>query len=178
MQVEILEGLFDELDKVAARKRSAGFMQSRTGTRPYRVSTLVGRDSGDIPQRPGTTTSYQHPLSKPDSVAQDTENEQASPPSMDEETEKAAEKKQKRRVESALRSFAAARPYAVSAVKAGVPAAVLGGIMGAGKSGVRGARTAKIMGVLGAGAGMANQAVKDWAEKHPRKKLSKEILED
>jgi hypothetical protein len=177
MQVEILEGLFDELDKVAARKRSAGFMQSRTGTRPYRVSTLVGRDSGDIPQRPGTTTSYQHPLSKPDSVAQDTENEQASPPSMDEETEKEAGKRESR-TDRALSAFAKARPYAVGAVKAGVPAAVLGGIMGASKTGVRGAHSARVFGALGAGAGVANQAIKDWAERHKRKKISKELLEN
>jgi hypothetical protein len=172
MQVEILEGVFDELGKIAARKGQAGFMQSRRGTRPHRVANLLSRDTA-----PNVST-HQHPLSKADSVAQDPEKEQPPPAATvdGEESEKSAEKKWKERKTQALSAFAKARPYAVSGIKAGVPAAVLGGIMGAGKEGARGSRAAKIFGALGAGAGMANQAIKDWAEKNKRKAVAKEIL--
>lgn len=79
-----------------------------------------------------------------------------------EELAKLAEDKTKEVAKSTMRGFVKARPYAAGAFEAGVPAAVLGNIVG-------GRRLGTAMGVGAAGLGAANEALKQWEKKHPRK---------
>ena len=165
MLVHTLEGVFDELEKIAASKREAGYMQARSGRRPIRAHNLIGRDSTPRSSAPNITF--------PDQVTQDPETEPANQPLADSEEDDAALGKTAAEdaKTKALEGFATARPYVAQAVKAGVPAAVLGGIMG-------GKRTAKVLGAIGAGAGVTNEALQQWAEKHKRKAIAKKLLED
>jgi hypothetical protein len=83
------------------------------------------------------------------------------------ELEKLAEGKK----EKVIGGFAAARPYVAEAFKAGVPAAVLGNIMS-------GQRLGRVMGVGGAGLGIANTYLRQWAEKNKRHKAAKQLLKE
>jgi hypothetical protein len=164
MQITLLAGIFDELEKIGASTQMAGYMQSRRGTRPYRVSTLLSRDS-----RPN--------LTNPDSVAQNPELDQPPPaqPASDEEGEPALGKTASETMkERALTGFAKARPYVAEGVKGALPAALFGKIMAG--EGPKGSHTARVMGVLGAAAGITNRALKDWAERHKRREVAKKIL--
>ena len=156
-------GFVDELEKISASKGMASYMQTRRGTRPIRVDTLLSKENRD-------------------SVAQDTDLEQPDPPtSANEESEgggdgdggavKMAKVFTKERKEKAIGAFAKARPYVAGGFTAGVPAALLGGVMG-------GKKTAKTLGIIGAAAGVTNEALKDWAEKNKRKRVARKILED
>lgn len=157
MQKAALIGFFDEMQKMAASKGMAGYMQSRRGTRPYRVSTLLQRE-------------------QPEQATHNPEMDQPDPPENAAESGeggggavKMAKVLSKERKEKAIGAFAKARPYVAGGFTAGVPAALLGGVLG-------GKKTAKTLGVLGAAAGVTNEALKDWAEKHKRKRVAKEIL--
>jgi hypothetical protein len=167
MQLHILAGMIDELEKIGARMRTAGFMQSRRGTRPYRVDTLLGKDQAS----PGYV--------EPNTSAQTPESEQPAEPSLaqnegdggDPSIGKTAEILEPgSRTEKALKGFASARPYVAEGVKAGVPAAVLGNIVG-------GRRLGTIAGVGGAGLGVANEALKRWAQKNKGQAVAKKLLE-
>lgn len=163
MQESVIVGLFDELEKIAVSTAMAGYMQSRRGTRPYRVSTLLARDRTETD------------LSTPNLLVQNPENDQPTPaePDTGEEESQSMGKiavRLSERKEKALSTFAKARPYVAEGVKAGVPAAVLGNIYG-------GKRTAKVFGAVGLGAGILNRSLKDWAEKNKRKRVAKELLE-
>lgn len=164
MQESVIAGLLDELEKISASTQMAGYMQSRRGTRPYRVSTLLAKDQA----RPH--------VSEPNLLVQNPENDQAQPaePDTGEEDAQSLGKiagKLSESNEKALGAFAKARPYVSSAAQSAVPAALLGGVYG-------GKRTAKVFGTVGAGAGVLNQALKNWAEKNKRKRVAKEILGD
>ena len=76
--------------------------------------------------------------------------------------------------ERALESFVKVRPYAASGFGAGVPAAVFGKIVGG--EGPTGSRLARTLGIVGAGLGMGNEALKQWAKKNKRRRISKAIL--
>jgi hypothetical protein len=152
--------MIDELEKIGVSMREAGFMQSRRGTRPYRVDTLVNRQSK---------------LTEPNTVAQTPELDQPPEPQMAQDEDegdpsvgKTASTKDVK--EKAMRGFVEARPYVSSALGGAVPAALLGGVYG-------GKRTAKIFGTLGAAGGLVNQGLKDWARSHKRKAVAKKILE-
>ena len=136
-------------------------MQSRKGTRPYRVGTLLNRERAAVDQ------------STPNLLVQNPENDQplpAEPDTGDEESMGKSAARLSERKEKALSAFAKARPYVAEGVAAGVPAAVLGNIYG-------GKRTAKIFGAVGTGAGVLNRSLKDWAEKNKRKRVARELLE-
>jgi hypothetical protein len=154
MQSTTLEAVFDEMEKIAASKGQAGYMQSRSGRRSMRVSTLMAKGAPDI--------------TEPDQTAQDPEADPGTPANPEDESgEKMAADDLKTK---ALGGFASARPYVASAFKAGVPAALLGGVMG-------GPRAAKVMGAVGAGLGVTNEALENWAEKNKRKAVARKILE-
>lgn len=92
--------------------------------------------------------------------------------SLFEELEKLAEEKDFK--ERAMSTFVKARPYAAGAAKAGIPAALAGKMLFEGASWApHAARTA---GIIGATAGVANEALKEWARRKKRGKLRKEIL--
>ena len=67
-----------------------------------------------------------------------------------------------------------ARPYVVSGIKAGVPAALFGKIMVG--EGAKGSHAARIAGLTGAGLGIANEAMQRWAEQNRRRALARKIL--
>ena len=158
--------MFDELEKIGARMRSAGYMQSRSGVRPIRVDTLLNRGV----------------------QSQETELATAQPPETDQPMpaepagETAAEEAPVGKLASAdatlsektMSGVAKARPYVVSGIKAGIPAAIFGKIMAG--EGAKGSHAARIAGIAGAGLGVANEAMKQWAEKHKQKALAKKIL--
>lgn len=164
MQTGTIAGLLDELEKISISKQMAGYMQSRRGIRPYRVDTLLsrGRARPDVTD-PDLLTynpdSERHPPAEPDTGEEESQ-------SMGKMAGKLSESKQK-----ALGAFAKARPYVAAGVKSGVPAAVLGNVYG-------GSRAAKIFGAIGAGAGVLNKSLKDWAEKNKRTQVAKQILKD
>ena len=164
METETFTGLINELEKIAASTQMAGYMQARRGTRPHRVHNLLNRDS-----KPN--------LTEPNLLTQDPEIGQpmpAEPDTGEDDAQKTAGKRMERLSkgkQKALGTFAAARPYVASGVKAGLPLAVLGNLYG-------GKRAAKIFGAVGAGAGVANEALQSWAEKHKRRAVAKKILAD
>jgi len=141
----------DELEKIAASRVAAPFMQRREGIRPIRVHNLLGRDT----------------------VTQDPEMEPAEPPEADQAVDGGAEKtaREKPFKEKALETFAKARPYVASGVKAGLPMAAIGNLTVGRKTGI-------VAGTVGTAAGVVNEALKQWAEKNKRKSVAKKILED
>jgi hypothetical protein len=164
MQITLLAGMFDELEKISASKQLAGYLQARSGRRPIRAHNLVDRASVN--------------LTAPDSLTQNPELEPAQPSQPAETFEsgepvlgKTASEKVKQK---ALTGFAKARPYVAEGIKGALPAALFGKIMAG--EGPKGSHTARVMGVLGAAAGITNRALKDWAERHKRREVAKKIL--
>ena len=162
MRLHILAGMFDELEKIAVSTGQAGFMQSRRGTRPYRVDTLLGKQPGYV---------------EPNTVSQNPEQDQPAPPQLSQEEDegdpavgKTAEVDWEGMGNKAMHGFVGARPYVVGGLQAGVPAAVLGNIVGGRRLGI-------MAGLGGTGAGVVNEHLKAWAAKNKRKALSKKILE-
>lgn len=166
MQYQKLAALFDEVEKIGASWRQAGYMQSRRGIRPLRVDTLLSKSSSDV-----------------DNFSDNASPAEAEPPSASYATDepddgsaigKAASAEEPRR-EKVMKGFAQARPYVVGGIKAGVPAALFGKIMAG--EGPAGSKAARIAGVTGAGLGVANEYMKQWAEKNKRKDVAKRLLE-
>ncbi len=162
MRLHILSGMIDELEKISVSMREAGFMQSRRGTRPLRVDTLVNRQSK---------------ITEPDTISQSPELDQPPEPEVvgdqdegDAAVGKTAQSNISAGAERAMHGFAEARPYVVGGLKAGVPSAVLGNIVG-------GRRAGAIAGGVGTAAGVMNEYLKDWAQKHKRKAVAKKLLE-
>lgn len=162
MRLHILSGMFDELEKIGVSMRQAGFMQARRGTRPYRVDTLLGKQPGFV---------------EPNTVTQAPELDQPPAPQLAQEEDegdpavgKTAEVDWEGMGTKAMHGFVGARPYVVGGLQAGVPAAVLGNIVGGRRLGI-------IAGLGGTGAGMINEHLKQWAARNKRKALSKKILE-
>jgi hypothetical protein len=163
MRDAFLIGFFDEMQKMAASKGMAGYMQSRRGTRPYRVSTLLQRD-----QMP----------TQPNLVTQNPEMDQPEPAQNVEETEdgdggavKMAESAQ----DKAVDVFVKAKPYLKATAAGAVPGALLGSALG-GMGTPAGRHAGRVGAVIGGGLGVANRALSDWAEKHKRTRLAKKIL--
>lgn len=79
------------------------------------------------------------------------------------------------RKDKAIGAAAQARPWIKSGVKGAIPAAIAANLLlpfegGAKRGLVAGA------GILGAGLGMGDRALKQWAKKHKGRKVAKEIL--
>lgn len=165
MQVQVLEGLFDELEKISARRNIAGYMQTRSGRRPIRASTLLAK-----PQLAPDSSSGPNPSVEPDAVEAQAEPAVEGTGEM-EGDEKIAKILTKEHKEKALEGFAAARPYVASTVKGAVPGALLGGVLG-------GSRAAKIGAGIGGTLSLTNEALRNWAEKHKRRAVAKRLLED
>jgi len=159
MQLSILEGFYDELEKIGTSYRMANHLQARRGTRPIRAHNLLSKSSPDITEP--EQTAQDPDLEQPESaqlVGEEDEGASVGKTASSEDTK-----------ERVMRGFVKAQPYASSAAKAAVPAALLGGVYG-------GKRTAKAFGTVGALAGLASQGLRDWAEKNKRKSVAKEIL--
>jgi len=139
MDITALEGLFDEVIKIAASKRMASYMQSRTGTRPIRVQTLLDKENNQT-QQPDLT------IQEPDTQPIDKE---------------AAEEGWQ---EKTIRPFAVARPYVASAAKGAVPGSIIGTVLGGGKAG----KMTLIGAGVGAGLGTLDAALQKWAKDNPR----------
>jgi len=163
MRLHILAGMIDELEKIGVSMRNAGYMQSRRGTRPIRVDTLVGRQSK---------------ITEPNTVSQSPELDQPPEPEMAQGEEggegdpavgKTAEVDWDNVGTRAMHGFAGARPYVVGGLQAGVPAAVLGNIIG-------GRRAGAIAGTVGTGLGATNEYLKQWAAKNRRKAVAQKLL--
>ena len=165
MQITILAGMFDELQKIAASKQMSAHMQSRSGRRPIRAHNLLARDSSPSPTTPDSVA--QNPELEPAAPAQPAEPSEGGEPVMG---KTAAEELKER----ALTGFAKARPYVAEGIKGALPAALFGKIMAG--EGAKGSHAARVMGLLGATAGVTNRALKDWAEKHKRRHVAKKIL--
>jgi hypothetical protein len=74
----------------------------------------------------------------------------------------------------ALEGFVGVRPYVSSGLKTGIPAAVMGKLLvGEGKVSTR---AGQVLGVLGATAGVADEALKQWASRNKRRKAARTIL--
>lgn len=159
MKIEILGSLFDEMEKIAASYRTAGYLQSRSGIRPIRVHNLLDRDL--LTHNPEVDRSL-----PAEAITPETEHSQG-----DELGKTAADEGFQER---AMGRFDKVRPYVAGAIKAGVPAAVFGKILAG--EGARAMHTARVMGLLGAAAGVGNESVKNWAEKHKRTDVAKRIL--
>lgn len=168
MQFPEIAAFFDELEKIGARMQSAGFMQSRRGTRPYRVDTLLGRTAAPAME------SQQEPP-PPQDGPEPGEDQHTDPEVAGEgDMGKMAVSLEDERVERAIGGFASARPYVAGAIAAGGPAAfITKTLMGEHPKAMR---AAQIAGAAGLGVGAANTALKRWAEKHKEKELAKKIL--
>lgn len=155
-----IASFLDELEKIGASKQIAGYMQLRSGTRPYRVSTLLNKSDSSI--------------TEPISITQNPGDERPDPAVPDDDFDKAATFNKSEIKERSLEGFAKARPYVASAFKAAIPAALVGKFMAG--EGSRGSKAARIGAITGAGLGIVNKALEDWAQKHKRKAVAKKIL--
>lgn len=166
MQLDVLAGLFDELDKIATRRGMAVHLQTRSGIRPIRAHNLVGRDSNHqrraVVENQGTT---QQPDLDP-GIPPERDVTDAGP----DKTASNLSPRQKKLLEHA----ADARPYVVGAVKAGIPAALFGKIMAG--EGPKGSHAARVLGIAGAALGAGNEYVQRWAEKNKRMSVAKKLL--
>lgn len=166
----------DEMEKQAVAKKLSPFQQGRKGRRPIRVEKALQKVTAYLPSKvaPGDPVKTKSDPKEIEAMSgrEDPEVEHGS--GIGEAYEKVSKVLTRERKEKAISGFAAARPYVSSAVKAGVPSAIMAKmLMG---EGAKGTRAAQVAGVLGAGAGLANRALKNWALKHKRKGIAKEIL--
>jgi hypothetical protein len=152
----ILSAMFDELEKIGASYRSAGYMQARSGVRPIRAHNLANK--GFVEQ---------------ESVTQAPDAEQPQAPELEtgdsDDLGKEAKVNAEDAKSKALEGYAKARPYIISGVKGAVPAALLGGVLG-GKKG------SKVFGAVGAAAGVTDRALRSWAEENRRNRAAKALL--
>jgi len=174
MQVQILAGMLDELEKIGVSYKSSDFMQSRRRTRPIRASTLISRSqnqsqgvSQDSPQSSDTTSE----ATDREALTQNPELDQPQFEGMspEESGESSIGKEASVRTDKAIERFGEARPYVAGALKAGLPAAIFGNFYGGPKLG-------KTIGLVGAGAGLTNEFLKSWAQKNKRKAVARKIL--
>lgn len=80
--------------------------------------------------------------------------------------------------DKAMRAGVAARPWISSAVKGAIPAAVATSFLIPASSPTAMKYKSRIvagMGALGAGAGIADRYIKNWAQEHPRSSMAKEL---
>lgn len=172
MQVQVLSGLFDELEKVAVRRGQANFMQTRAGRRPIRASTLLSKPSPVPNSSDGTNPSVEPdaPMAETEPAVEGTNDGDVG--------EKVAKILTKERKEKALEGFAKIRPYVVAGAKGAVPGALIGKVLFEGGKGRLAGHAGRTLGVLGGSLGVANEALQNWAEKHKRRSVAKKLLAD
>lgn len=149
--------LFDELEKLAVSSEVSPFMQSRKGRRPIRVAKLIALERHrNSPADEETTGAFEHEMGSgmmDDKLGED-----------------------RTLKERAMHGFVRARPYAAAAAQSGIPAALAGKFLFEGGSGRLAGHAARTFGLIGAGAGITNEALKQWAIKNRRRKEAKQIL--
>ena len=159
--------LLDELEKLGVARGISHFMQTRTGRRPISVGTLMKKETAYLPD------------------AKKSEQKQDSEKAEDLETESGqgfADKVaavQKKRKDQAIGAAASARPWIKSGIKGAIPAAVAANFLIPATEQPWLRRKAKIVAgvtAMGAGLGVADKALKDWAERNKRSRVAKQIL--
>lgn len=161
-----LPAFFEELEKLGVSKGDSFFMQARKGRRPIRAHKLLEKE-----------TAFTSPQKEDgNDLSSDYEREHGS--GME---DKLATAKKDSLERKAIRGAVAARPWVSSAVKGAIPGAVATNFLIPATS-IKGvkykSRIVAGMGLLGAGAGVADRALKNWTKRHPRtaeaKKLEKQ----
>lgn len=184
MVMDQLEAFADEMLKIAGCKKLSPFMQSRRGRRPIRVEKALQKVTAYLPSKvaPGDPVKTKSDPKEVEAMSGREDPEVEHGQGIADGYEKVGKVLTRERKEKAIGAFARVRPYVASGVKAGVPAAVMTKmLLGEGGSDVakkRGSRIVRTVGLLGAGAGMANRALKEWAARHKRKGVAKEILKE
>jgi hypothetical protein len=161
-----LLALFGELEKSGVARDVSHFMQTRTGRRPIRVGTLMKKETAYLPD------SKRSEQKQDSEKAEDLEAEAGHG-----FAEKMASAKERR--EQAIGAAAKARPWIKSGIKGAIPAAVAANfLIPATKEPWIGRKSKIVAGVTaaGAGLGLADKALRDWAEKNKRKRVAREIL--
>lgn len=166
MQDIIFAAFFDEMEKIAASYRIAGHLKARSGIRPIRAATLLAKDSALAAQQHQGPSHTDAGPGQGELAGEGAHAPQLGPTETAEGEKMAASE----RTERVVGGFARARPYAVSAIEGAVPTALVGSML-------FGPRAGKIGAGLGAGLGVTNQVLKDWAEKHKRKAVARKFLE-
>jgi hypothetical protein len=180
MNVSILAGFLDELDgidKVAVSRVATSFPQGRRGIRSLRVHNLIGRDfvkedSPGISSEPDHHNPEDQTVANPEMADSSDGGDGGGEMSIG----KMAAVFTEERKEKAIGAFVKARPYVAGGLKAGIPAALAGKIIAG--EGPRGSNVARVAGIIGAGLGVANEGLKNWAEKNKRKAVAKQLLKD
>lgn len=160
---QILPSFLDELVKIAVSKRDASFMQTRSGRRPIRAHKLLEKETAF--KRPPKVDDYD--------AGSGHEYEYGSGMS-----EKLGESQSDKAKQTMMRGAVAARPWVSSAVKGAIPAAVAANFLIPTTSELATKRKGRVVagiGALGALAGVADRALKDWAQKHPRSELATKL---
>ena len=171
MKSHTIAAFLDELEKIGGRMQSAGYMQSRRGTRPYRVDTLLSRSAQSSPD-PEPSQDVQAPEMDQPMPAEPAGTDGAEP--QEAAVGKLASAQERPLSEKAMEGMSKARPYVVGGIKAGIPSAFFAkALVG---EGAKGSHAARIAGITGAGLGVANEYMKRWAEKNKQKALAKKIL--
>lgn len=161
MRMDIsFSAFFDEFEKLAISKKDSPFMQSRAGRRPIRAHNLLKKE-----------TSFTSP-SEMAGGADGIEREYGGDMS-----EKLGAKKDsfKKKV---MHTAVTARPWVSDAVKGAIPAAVAANFLipaYEGKALKHKSRVISGVAALGAGAGIADRALKGWAKKNPRSSVAREL---
>lgn len=161
-----LLALFDEIEKLGVAKDVSHFMQTRTGRRPIRVGTLMKKETAYLPDN---TEGDQKQNSE---RSEDLEAEAGQG-----FADKVAAARERR--DRAIGAAATARPWVKSGIKGAIPAAVAANFLIPATEQPWLRRKSKIvagMTAVGAGLGVADKALKDWAEKNKRKAVAREIL--
>lgn len=159
---QFFPAFFDELEKLGVSKRDSAFMQSRKGRRPIRAHRLLQKE-----------TSFNRPQEM-DSVGE---------PSPEYEVgggmaEKLGAKKDESIGKKAIRGAVSARPWVSSGVKGAIPAAIVSNFLipATSQKGLKyKSRIVSGAAALGAGVGVADKALKDWARKNPRTDVARAL---
>lgn len=157
---QILPAFFEELEKLAVSKRESPFMQARRNRRPIRAHTLLKKEMA-----------FGAPASAAGDSGESEGNEYEHGGGMEEKVGARKEPFDKK----VIRNAVAARPWISSAVKGAIPGAVAANFLipaTATKALKYKSRIVAGAGVLGAGMGVTDRALKRWARKHPRSKAA------
>jgi len=157
-----LPAFFEELEKIGVSKRDSFFMQTRSGRRPIRAHKLLEKE-----------TSFSRPPESDSEVSSENEHEYGEGMQEKLGAEQADSIKHK-----AMRSAVSARPWVGSAIKGAIPAAVAANFLIPASTPETLKRKSRIVagiGELGAGWGITDRALKDWAKRHPRTDVARAL---
>jgi hypothetical protein len=161
-----LLAFFNEIEKLGVGKTLSHFTQLRGGRRPISVGTLLQKETAYLPN------SSQAEKNQDAEKAEDLEVEGGAG-----FAEKMAAAKERR--EKAIGAAATARPWIKSGIKGAIPAAVAANFLIPATEQPWLRRKSKAVAattLIGAGLGVADKALQDWAARHKRTSLGKEIL--